>query len=168
MEIWDILDGNGYASGRTINRGEILNDGEYHLVVHIWIVDEDGNFLIQRRPATVEWMPNIWATTGGSAIQGENSLTAAVRETSEELGLQIHPNRFVLYKRQKRTNDFTDIWIIKGKSEEFSPIVLSDEVADAKWAKAQDVIQMIYNQNFIEYDYAVELLKNLMNEKHDE
>jgi 8-oxo-dGTP diphosphatase len=158
MEIWDILDKNGTTTGRTIKRSELLNEGEYHLVVHIWICDENGNFLIQRRPETVEWMPNIWATTGGSAVQGEDSLTAAVRETSEELGLQIHPNRFKHYMRQKGSNDFTDIWIVKGRSVEFSPVVLSDEVAAVKWAKAQDVIGMIYNKDFIEYDYAARFL----------
>ena len=30
-------------------RGERLKPGQYHLVVHIWIVDEAGRLLIQRR-----------------------------------------------------------------------------------------------------------------------
>jgi len=42
MEIWDILDKNGNMTGKTITRGDNLRDGEYHLIVHIWIINGKG------------------------------------------------------------------------------------------------------------------------------
>ncbi len=52
-EIWDVLD-------KTVSRPEnassvkrvCLLKGEYHLVVHIWILGSDGRVLIQRRSFT--------------------------------------------------------------------------------------------------------------------
>ena len=45
IEIWDVLDENGPPTGKTALRGQgILKSGEYHLVVHIWIVSEKGEF----------------------------------------------------------------------------------------------------------------------------
>ncbi len=87
MELWDILDEDGNATGRTIMRGNELKEDEYHLVVHIWIINNKGEILIQKRSEHLEFAPGVWATTGGSAIKGEDSITAACRETKEELGI---------------------------------------------------------------------------------
>ena len=57
MEIWDILDENGNKTGRTIIRGEKLEVDEYHLVVHIWIINSNGEILIQKRPEHLEFAP---------------------------------------------------------------------------------------------------------------
>ncbi len=160
-EIWDILDETGQPTGRTISRSSWLKEGEYHLVVHVWIIDENGWVLVQRRSASVGWMPGLWAATGGSAIQGEDSITAAIRETQEELGLKIYPEQFRLYLRQKRQNDFTDIWIVNGNRAEFASLTLCEEVADAGWFTPAELISMIESGDFVKYDYAVELLRSL-------
>ena len=57
-EIWDIFDGNGEPTGKTTLRGRCyLKPGEYHLVVHIWIVSDEGKILIQRRSDDKKLMP---------------------------------------------------------------------------------------------------------------
>ena len=38
-----------------------------------------------------------WETTGGSALAGDDSLTAALRETKEELGIDLDPQKGVLF-----------------------------------------------------------------------
>lgn len=77
MERWDLRDGEGNPTGETMERGEHLKPGQYHLVVHIWIIDGQGRLLIQKRAAHLKLMPDIWAATGGSAVAGEDSHTAA-------------------------------------------------------------------------------------------
>lgn len=37
MERWDILDGNGNKTGKTIQRGKAMGQDEYHLVVNLRI-----------------------------------------------------------------------------------------------------------------------------------
>ena len=50
IERWDILNEAGRPTGRTVVRGNVsFRPGEYHLVVHIWIISSRGRFLIQRR-----------------------------------------------------------------------------------------------------------------------
>ncbi len=80
MERWELFDRNGNSLSRTIRRGERMRSGEYHKVVHIWVVNSMDRVLIQQRSARRKLMPNVWAVTGGSVIAGEESLAVACRE----------------------------------------------------------------------------------------
>ncbi len=151
MEIWDILDENGNITGRTIIRGEELAKDEYHLVVHIWIINSSGEILIQKRPEHLEFAPGIWATTGGSATQGEDSITAACRETKEELGIEINIDSMLEPLSHKRKNDFTDIWVVKQDIDLEDIILQKEEVDDVKWVNAQELKQMIDEGSFFRY-----------------
>ena len=82
-EIWDLYDSRGEKTGKTMTRGENIPSGLYHIGVHIWPINDKGEFLIQRRSSTVQWKPGIWAVTGGSAVSGEEPLEAARRELSQ-------------------------------------------------------------------------------------
>ena len=86
VEIWDLYDAQGEKTGKTMIRGEAIPSGFYHIGVHIWPMNDKGELLIQRRSMGVQWKPGIWAVTGGSAVSGEEPLTAARRELREELG----------------------------------------------------------------------------------
>lgn len=151
MEIWDILDGNGNITGRTIIRGEALKAEEYHLVVHIWIINSKGEILIQKRPEHLKFAPGVWATTGGSAIQGEDSITAACRETKEELGIEINRNSMLTPLRHKRKNDITDIWVVKQDIDLVDITLQKEEVSDVKWVSTKELKQMICEGSFHSY-----------------
>ena len=113
FEKWDIIDENGNLSGKTVLRGNVhLKPGEYHLVVHIWVISPDGKILIQRRSDTKKLMPGEWAATGGAAISGEDSFTAAQRELFEELGISSDRSTLKKALRLKRRNSLLDIWYI--------------------------------------------------------
>lgn len=49
MELWDLYDINRNKIGKTIQRGELLSPGEYHLVVHVCLFNSQGEMLIQQR-----------------------------------------------------------------------------------------------------------------------
>ncbi|NLY46146.1 MAG: NUDIX domain-containing protein [Tissierella sp.] len=151
METWDILDENGSIPGRTILRGKDLKAGEYHLVVHIWIINSKGEVLIQKRPEYLAFAPGIWATTGGSAIVGEDSITAALREVKEELGININRNSMLSPLRIKRKNDFTDIWVVKQDIELIDIKLQKEEVEDAKWVNKKELKEMILDGSFYRY-----------------
>ena len=152
MEKWDILDAEGQPIGKTAVRGKTtLSSGEYHLVVHIWVVSDDGKFLIQRRSKLKKLMPGEWAATGGAAISGEDSFTAAKRELEEELGLVSDENSLKFIKRVKRRSAFVDIWKIKCNipAEEFK--LQESEVDRVKWVTKQQLKDMISNGKFHNY-----------------
>jgi len=151
MEIWDILDENRKLTGKTINRGEQLKDGEFHLVVHIWIINSNGEILIQKRPEHLEFAPGLWATTGGSATQGEDSISAAFRETKEELGIEIDKDSMLGPLSYKRKDDFTDIWLVNQDIDLEDIILQKEEVSDAKWVSTKELNQMICEGCFHRY-----------------
>ncbi len=151
-EKWDILDERGVPTGRQTLRGQtLLKSGEYHLVVHIWIVSSDNKFLIQRRSENKKLMPGEWAATGGAAISGEDSFTAANRELFEELG--IKSDRLSLKKlfRIKRRNSLLDVWFIETDTKISDLKLQKTEVAEAKWVTAENLNQMIEEGQFHNY-----------------
>ncbi|MEZ3421554.1 MAG: hypothetical protein K1V95_06535 [Eubacterium sp.] len=71
-ELWDILDKNRNKTGKTVLRSAFPNSSEeYHLVVHIWIRNKNGEWLISKRtPNKTE--PLKWEFTGGRFIRLTN------------------------------------------------------------------------------------------------
>lgn len=152
IEKWDILNANGTPTGRTVFRGRrLLKAGEYHLVVHIWIVSKDGNFLIQRRADNKKLMPGEWAATGGAAISGENSFTAAHRELLEELGIDTNASTLKKIARIKRKNALLDIWLTINDTPAENLTLQESEVAEAKWVTEDALKEMIKKGEFHNY-----------------
>ena len=90
MELFDLYTADREKTGRAMVRGEPTPAGFYRLVVHICIFDSEGRMLIQQRQPFKHGWSNMWdITVGGSAIAGDDSQSAAERETREELGLEI-------------------------------------------------------------------------------
>lgn len=152
MEKWDILNADGTPTGKTTLRGRCkLRPGEYHLVVHIWIVSSRGDFLIQRRSESKRLMPGEWAATGGAAITGEDSYTAANRELYEELGVPSNKQTLKKLARIKRRNSLLDIWFINTDIDCNRLRLQENEVAEAKWISREKFKQMIENGEFHNY-----------------
>mgnify|MGYP003298130610 FL=1 len=59
MEIWDLYDANRNVIGEHI-RGDEMPDNGYHLVVHVWIKNSKGQYLIAQRSASRENNPLKW------------------------------------------------------------------------------------------------------------
>ena len=92
MELWDLYNERRELTGRDHIRGEEVPQGFYHLVVHIWIRNSKGEYLISQRSADRPAYPLMWECVGGSVTKGEDSLTGALRETKEEVGLTLSVN----------------------------------------------------------------------------
>ncbi len=152
MEKWDILDSAGNKVGKTAVRGKAtLNSGEYHLVVHIWVKSSDGKYLIQQRSAEKRLMPGEWAATGGAAVAGEDSFTAAQRELSEELGIFCDRESLKFLKRIKRRNSFVDIWQTEQNIPAEQLKLQKSEVAAARWVTKDHLKTMIKEGRFHDY-----------------
>lgn len=151
-EVWDIYNADGVKTGKSALRGRcVLGQGEYHLVVHIWIISRDGRFLIQRRSDQKEPMAGEWAATGGAAISGEDSFAAAQRELREEMGIKSDHTTLKKLARIKRRNSLVDIWAITVDipAEELS--LQKSEVAEAKWVTGDRLREMIANGDYHNY-----------------
>lgn len=92
MEIWDLYNENRELLGIDHIRGKELPEGCYHLVVHAWIRNSKGEYLISQRSADRPTFPLMWECVGGSVLKGEDSLSGAIREVQEEVGLILSPD----------------------------------------------------------------------------
>jgi len=165
-EKWDILDENGTPTGKTTLRGKnFFKSGEYHLVVHIWIVSPNGKILIQRRSDTKQLMPGEWAATGGAAVSGESSFTAANRELFEELGIKSNKETLKKAFRIKRRNSLLDVWIISCDIPAEKLKLQESEVSEAKWVTQSTLEAMINNGLF--HNYGKEYFKKVFEKIND-
>ncbi len=122
------------------------------LFVHIWIMNSQGEILIQRRAKHLKNAPGLWAITGGAVEKGEDSITAIKREAKEELGININPKGKP--KRHTRKSALTDIWFTKQDINIEDMILQKEEVIDVKWVTRQTLETMIEKGEFKRYDQA--------------
>lgn len=155
-EIWDVYDGNRNLTGRTHRQGDPLSPGDYHLVVHVWIMNSMGEILISQR-APNKGYPLMWECTGGSAVVGDDSITAAIREVKEEVGLTVSPDNGFCMLTQRRDNDFCDIWLFRQDFSLSEVVLQKNETEDVKWASQAEIRAMIASGEFIAFDYLDEL-----------
>lgn len=142
FEYWDILDGQRNFTGKIHKRGEPLPQGYYHLVVAAWIFDSSGHFLIQRRSLTCSWSPGIWGMPGGSALSGEDSLTAVLREAKEEAGILLNPVNAELFCSYRHHRAFYDHWLF-AQDFDLSKVTLQDgETMDARTVTWDEIYKM--------------------------
>ncbi len=158
MEIWDAYDEKfNKIDGVSLIRDKKIPDGYFHLVCEIIVRHVDGTYLIMQRDKR-KHLGGMWeATAGGSALQGEDPMTCAIRELREETGI-VSSNlkeigRVIHHGHKSYYVDYlcnTDV--------EKSSITLQDgETSDYRWVEAEELRNMDRNllatqriQNFIE------------------
>jgi len=95
MEYIDVLDKNGNKTGAIKPKSEIHRDGDRHRGSYIWIINSRNELLIQKRSSSKENYPNLWdISVAGHVSAGEDSISSALRETEEELGLKLKKENF--------------------------------------------------------------------------
>ena len=146
MELWDLYTENREPTGRTHIRGEAIPDGFFHLVVHVWIRNSRGEYLISQRSATRPTFPLMWECVGGSVLAGEDSLTGALREVKEEVGLDLSPDTgSLLFSRTrsviggKSFQDIMDVWLFQYDGEISLTNATTDEVAQTRWMTRSEI-----------------------------
>lgn len=151
MEKWDIYDKNRQRQSGFKIRGESFLEGERHLVVHVCIFNDKDEMLIQKRTDCKEIWPGYWdVSVGGSALAGEDTLGAAKRETLEELGIEIYPQRDYPQFTVNFDEGFDDIFLIEAGDLKLEDLSLqADEVSDAMWASEDKVMSLIDSGDFI-------------------
>ena len=161
MELWDLYNERRELTGRDHVRGEEVPQGCYHLVVHIWLQNSKGEFLITKRSPN-KGFPNMWEPTGGSALAGDDSLSAALREVREETGLVADPEKGRCVLSFLRDDNFLDVWLFRQDFDLADVVLLEGETCDKMYATMDQILEMYENGNFVPYSYMQELV-NVIN-----
>lgn len=167
VELWDLYDKNRKKLKKVVKRGDKLNDDEYHLVVNAWIKNSKNEFLITQRAATKSYA-FMWECTGGSALLGENSIDAAIREIKEELGIDVDKSKGKLigstFRYYVDCPDVFDVWLFESDVSIEEVKIQEEEVCNVMWASV-DKIMELYNDNKFEANaFFEEVLTNLKEE----
>lgn len=168
VEYIDALDEFGNITGKIKSREEIKRDNDYYRIVLLWIYNPKlKKILIQRRSKNKESSPNKWdLTVGGHIRAGETSLNAIIRETEEEIGVDIKNDiitKVMEVKPSKNKPKFTDIYLVIKEIDIKEVKLQLEEVSEIKYFSIEELIDLHYsdNQDFIHHLYFPELIEKV-------
>ena len=133
MEFNDIYDKDRNLTGRIHKRGTPWQEGEYGVVVCVWVYDGYGHLLLTRR-AKGKSFAGTWDNSGGAVQAGETSRQAIARELFEETGIRAEPEEFEFLDTDREKNIFYDHYCLKRKVRLKDIVLLPGETDDVMWA----------------------------------
>ena len=120
-----------------------LDDGEYRISAHIWIINKTNELLIQQRVGTAKKFPHMWSQTGGGVLVNESSKETVKRESKEELNLEIDENEIYYIGSYVRKKDIVDVWLVKKEIEIEKLKLEPSEVENVKLVTFEEFDNMI-------------------------
>lgn len=140
-EYIDIISPGGDVTGVSKPRSEVHQAGDWHRSIHVWILNDARELLIQRRAFEKENHPGLWdVSCAGHITAGDSSRQAAVRELTEELGLTIQPtalelmftieSHYVLNNGTYLDNELVDVYLLR-KTIHINSLTLQSEEVDS-------------------------------------
>ncbi|BBB01228.1 putative isopentenyl diphosphate isomerase [Actinacidiphila reveromycinica] len=84
----ELVDENGVTIGTAEKLSAHLAPGRLHRAFSVFLFDDEGRLLLQRRALSKYHSPGVWSNTCcGHPYPGEQPFVAAARRTAEELGV---------------------------------------------------------------------------------
>lgn len=149
MEYLDIVDEKGIPTGKTVGRDEAHEKGLLHRTAHVWVIRENEGrteVLLQKRSEEKESFPGMYDTSSAGHIPaGEEPVPSALRELSEELGIdavaaQLHyAGTFhiryekVFHGRLFRDNEVTRVYVYTEPVDAGALTLQASEVSEVRW-----------------------------------
>ena len=157
MELWDLYTDDRKLTGKEHIRGEKLPENMYHLVVHVWIKNSKGQYLISQRSANRPTFPLMWECVGGSVLKGESSIDGAIREAKEEVGVELLPDngKLIFSKNRKiidgkRFNDILDVWLFQYDGDVTLINATTDEVKQIVWMDKNQILDLLKQNELVD------------------
>ena len=149
MEYQDVYDRNFNKTSKIVQRGDkTLNDNEY-IMVFVIFIKNNNKYLIQKvSPKKGDY----YSTTGGHVQSGEDVYSTMLRETKEEIGLDLSNDKVDLVG--KRIVDFKhaifNVFYIE-KNVDIKDLKLQeDEVESVNWYTVEEVLKLIEEKKLLE------------------
>lgn len=155
-EYFDVLNENGEFTGEVASREKCHIYGLYHKAVVLFIINSNGDVLLQQRSANKKLWPNLWdITAGGHVLKDEFGYEAVIRETKEEIGLDLEVQELLFIGCTRSTNmkkdfinrHFNEFYIAKKDINLSNLILQEEEVQDIKWVPKEEILKRI-NHNY--------------------
>jgi len=153
----DVLNNDGSISGKIASREEVHRKGLHHRTVHIWVLNSKGELLLQKRSAQKEVFPGLWdISCAGHLSTGDSSISGALRELKEELGLDVRETelRFLFtvpgnYFNGHNIveNETTDVYLLEKPVSSEEIIFNKEEIDQIKFITAAQLKRLIQEKD---------------------
>lgn len=150
MELIDVVNENNELIGQIEERWTAYEKGLWRRTVSCWIMNKNGDILLQKRTANKRRNPNKWAKTGGQVDSGESAEEAIFREVKEELGIEIPQEQIKVVEIRKSDDKnkrfaYNFIFVVNYKINEYT--LQKDEVAEVKYVSIEDMENLKKNDD---------------------
>lgn len=159
-EFLNLIDDEAHLTAEAKPRTLVHRDGNLHPAVHIWIIkrkDMGIYVLLQKRSHEKKINPDCYdVSAAGHVSQGEEFRKTAVRETAEELGLEIHGSslEFIglhhcLYEEENiQDNELRAVYLCRENVDIDKLVLQSSEVSDVCWAEIDELLAVMDEGEF--------------------
>lgn len=154
-EFVNIIDEDDRITDQSKPRSLVHRDGELHPTVHVWLIrrrDMGIYVLLQKRSSIKDIYPNMWdVSSAGHVRQGQEYGMTAIRETREELGLEISREKleFLGFRRNSHTeenikdNEITAVFMCREDIDDNMIKPNPSEVAETGWAEIDELLSVM-------------------------
>lgn len=157
QEYIDILNADGSSTGKICLKSEIHTKGYYHNTAHVWFYNAKAEILLAQRAASKTIYPLLWdISVAGHVDAGETIEHAAIRETQEEIGIEIPKDSlekigvydcFQSYPNGIKDNEFHHTFISEINYDLKDLKLDTDEVAQVKFVSISKFRELLKNNN---------------------
>lgn len=152
-EYIDMLHADGSPTGKSCSKSDIHSKGYFHNTAHVWFYNDKAEILLAQRSATKSICPLLWdISVAGHVDSGETIEHAAIRETREEIGIEIPENTlekigvydcFQSYANGIKDNEFHHTFIAKIDYTLNNLKLDTDEVAQVKFVSLPEFQELL-------------------------
>lgn len=115
---------------------------ETHLVAKVLLVNPKGGILKLRRSSTAPRRPLEADIPGGWVDEGEDLVTAAIRETEEEAGIKLSPTDLrLVYAHTAMTDKGNTCWLFWIAHTTNDQVTISNEHDQFEWVNLDEAIE---------------------------
>lgn len=155
----------------VVDKAVAHEKGLWHKAIHVWILNDKNEILLQYRCTEKKLYPNTWdCSFAGHIGEGESSVQAVLREGKEELGIDVDLEKleYILTNREKvkyeqiQSNEFVDIYILRQNINLDGIIFQKEEVSDAKYVPLEEFFKLIEDGKVLPHEIEYMVLKEIL------
>ena len=143
MELIEWFDENNEKSLGIRERAEIHDQNLWHREISVWVMNQNNELLLQRRSPMKKTGANKFSLTAGHVGAKEKEITAAIRELSEEIGINVNEEDLILldiYKNeQEHNNCFSYTYLLKTDKKIEDMTMQEEEVSELKYISISEL-----------------------------
>lgn len=164
MEKYELVDKNGNKTGKILTQIEArdinnIPTGQYISVVGVVIINENNEILLQKRSKCKKVNPGKWGICGGKVEIGETTLDAGIRETFEEIGIDLDKGELKFLSMGKNEKAHFTVYYIRKNIDINKCKIQEDELEEVRYFKIEE-LENLDNEGFEWLENLKKLYKN--------